>query len=63
MNIFNSRNKAISQQKLDERNELIYSLYNNTNTTYKVLGKQFGISRERIRQIINRGDYLLSLKK
>lgn len=45
-------------RKLSPRNTKIYELWQTGNHTYETIGKEFGVSRERIRQILKKAKEL-----
>ena len=44
--------KYLPAVNMTDRDKEIVSLYINGDTTYQVIGEQYGISRERVRQLI-----------
>lgn len=44
--------KYLPDVNMSDRDKEIVSLYINGDTTYQAIGEQYGISRERVRQLI-----------
>lgn len=57
----------INKNKISSKNQKILNMWNSAKHTYETIGKEFGVSRERIRQILvqlkNKGFEVIDTKK